>query len=74
MFQIYEKNRSGKNRGGLVIGILNCLNPTWIRDGGEKVEAMTIKFALHKIDIRVVNAYGPQEYDDVLKKIVFGSI
>ena len=73
-FQIYEKIRSEKGGGGLVIGMLNCLNPTWIRDGGDEVEAMTIKFSLEKIDIRVVNAYGPQEYDDSQKRQVFGNI
>ena len=70
-FQIYEKVRDKKGGGGLAIGIEKSLNPAWIRDGGDEVEAMTIKFSVQKFNIRIVNAYGPQEYDDEIKKHSF---
>ena len=70
-FQIYEKVRTKQGGGGLAIGILKNLNPTWIRDGGETVEAMTVKFKIQNYEIRVVNGYGPQDYDDESKKKYF---
>ena len=70
-FQIYEKVRDKKGGGGLAIGIEKSLNPAWIRDGGDEVEAMTIKFSVQKFNIRIVNAYGLQEYDDEIKKHSF---
>ena len=42
-YQIYEMTRKIKCGGGLVTGVLKELNPMWIKDGGDNVEAMTIK-------------------------------
>ena len=42
IFKFMKKNRNDKSGGGLAIGVLKELNPTWIRDGEDKVEAMTI--------------------------------
>ena len=70
-FQIYEKNRNDKSGGGLAIGVLKELNPAWIRDGEDKVEAMTITISVQNLKIYVVNAYGPQEYDAYDKKNAF---
>ena len=70
-FQMFEKLCETKSGGGLVIGALKELNPIWIGDVEKEVEALSIKISVSNRDIRVVNAYGPQEYDDILKKINF---
>ena len=70
-FQIYEKIRINKGGGGLAVGILKEFNPTWMRDGGDEVEALTVKFHVKNINVRLVNAYAPQEYDSLDKKMHF---
>ena len=42
-FQIYEQVRKSKSGGGLVTGVLKSLNPFWIRDAGDQVEALKVK-------------------------------
>ena len=54
-----------------MIGVKNDLNPVWIRDGEERVEAMTIQVSVQNQKIRIINAYGPQEYDIDNKKLHF---
>ena len=46
------------------------LQPTFISDGGEGVEAITVDIHLKEISISVISAYGPQESDALEKKIV----
>ena len=71
-YQIYEQVRSNKNGGGLALGILKDLEPVWLKDGGDLVEALTVKISLdNSIDIRLTNAYGPQVYDNQDKKDKF---
>ena len=70
-YQLFEKIRESKSGGGLVIGALKDLNPIWLGDGEKDVEALSIKISVTNMDIRVVNAYGPQEYDDIVKKTKF---
>ena len=70
-YQIFECLRNKKQGGGLVIGALKTLDPIWIKEGNEYVEALTIQVSVKKIRIRITNAYGPQEYDDLSKKQAF---
>ena len=71
-YQIYEQIRSNKNGGGLALGVLKDLEPVWIKDGGDLVEALTVKISLNNsIDVRLTNAYGPQVYDNEDKKTKF---
>ena len=71
-YQIFECIRNFKQGGGLAIGALKTLNPIWIKEGNNLVEALTIQVSVQKLNLRITNAYGPQEYDDIAKKIVFG--
>ena len=68
---MYEKVRECKSGGGLAIEILKSLNPVWIQDGGADVEVMTVKIQTKNMQIRITNAYGPQEYDSYDKKTKF---
>ena len=54
-----------------MVGALKDINPVWIGDGGKEVEAVSIKVSVREMDIRIVCAYDPQEYDDIDKKIIF---
>ena len=47
------------------------LQPTFISDGGEGVEAITVDIHLKEISISVISAFGPQESDALEKKIMF---
>ena len=71
-YQIYEHIRQNKNGGGIALAVIEELEPVWIKDGGDLAEAITIKVALgNTFNIRVTNAYGPQEYDSSDKKQFF---
>ena len=63
-FVIFEKIRNVKKGGGLATGVIKDLNPVWINDGGENAEALSVKIHVKEMNIRVTNAYGPQEYDN----------
>ena len=70
-FQIFEKLRETKSGGGLAIGARHELNPIWLGDGGSEVKALSIQIAVQDLKILLVNAYRPQEYDDLEKKTKF---
>ena len=71
-YQIYEKLRSTKSGGGLAVGVLNDLNPVWLGEGEDNVKAISIQISVKGLNVRIVNAYGPQEYDDQEKRNFFG--
>ena len=70
-YQIFELNRNEKGGGGLVIGAHKALQPVWVNDGNQNVEAITIQLSSKSMNIRITNAYGPQEYDPEQKKSDF---
>ena len=71
-YQVYEHLRNDKSGGGLALCVINDLDPVWIRNGGNSVEALTVCVEAGKgIKIRITNAYGPQDYDDIDKKHKF---
>ena len=72
-YQIYEKLRTTKAGGGLAIGVLNDLKPVWIGEGEENIEALSVQISVNEMNLRIVNAYGPQEYDEKFKKDQFWS-
>ena len=67
-FIIYEHTRTEKEGGGLAICALKSLNPAFIRDGGEVVEALTVNIHVKNITISCNTAYGPQESSHIQKK------
>lgn len=70
-FQIFEKLRETRFGGGLAIGARHELHPVWLGDGGCDAEALTIQITIQEMKIRIVNAYGPQEYDENQRKAKF---
>ena len=58
--------RTTTSGGRLAIGALNELNPVWIGEGDNKVEAFSVKISVKEINLRNVNAYGPRGYDEMV--------
>ena len=67
----YEHLRSNELGGGIAISALEELCPTFVSDGGEEVEALTICIKLRNMSIWITSAYGPQETAQNVKKTAF---
>ena len=55
----------------MALGVKKCLNPIWLKSGNDQCEALTVQISMENLDIRITNAYGPQNYDDGHKKVEF---
>ena len=72
----YELHRTdqadkGQNGGGLALGVLNVLEPSWVSEGDDDAEAITVEIWVEGFPIRLVCAYGPQESDRKERKTKF---
>ena len=68
-FIVYELVRkNGNGGGGLALGCTKDLNPCWVSEGDDQVEALSVDIFLKNIKIRCCVAYGPQECDKIEKK------
>ena len=70
-FQVYELVRNSKQGGGLAIGVMNELEPAFIREGDDETEIMVVEVKLNGIQTRCINGYGPQETDSSDRKTKF---
>ena len=76
-YELHRTNRAekGKHGGGLALGVLNVLEPSWISEGDDSIEALTVEIWVEGFPIRLLCGYGPQENDQKdRKKLVFGNI
>ena len=55
----------------MAIGVLNILDPSWISEGDNDTEALTIEIWVGGFPIRLICGYGPQEGDKVERKNKF---
>ena len=62
-YQIFELVRKQSAGGGLVFGALHSLNPTWLGEGDDEVEWLSVEISPAGLKIRCVVGYGPQEGD-----------
>ena len=63
-YQIFEKIRQSGQGGGLLTTVDEDLNPILVSTGSEEeTELITVQVQVGKHDIRIINAYGPQETD-----------
>ena len=69
-YKIFEKNRTGFG-GGVLTAIIEELEPVLISDGDEDNEILVVQAKVGKENIRVINAYAPQEDDDLQNIISF---
>ena len=75
-FTWYELHRTegaekGPKGGGIALGVLNILEPSWISEGDNDTEAITVEIWLEDFPIRLVCGYGPQENDSRERKEKF---
>ena len=69
VFELTRKNRDGG--GGVAIGCIKDLQAVWVRDGNDKVEAISVDIFLKSMKIRCCAAYGCQENDIIERKEAF---
>ena len=63
-FQVFEKIRIGGTGGGLLTAVDQNLSPVLISTGqDEESEVLTVQAKVGHHDVRIINAYGPQEDD-----------
>ena len=63
-FDMYPLLRKNSGGGGLLIGALKDLHSNWISEGDDSVEYIVIEVWIEGFPVRILNGYGPQEYDD----------
>ena len=78
MYTWYELHRTqeaqkGEGGGGLAVGVLNDLDPSWVSEGDDDAEALTIEIWVEGFPVRLICAYGPQENDNKERKDKFWS-
>ena len=69
VFELVRQSRDGG--GGLALGCLKDLQPVWVREGDDQVEALSVEINLKCLKIRCCIAYGCQENDLVERKDAF---
>ena len=63
-----EKAEKGVKGGGVAIGVLNSLDPSWISEGNDEAEAITVEIWIEGFPVRLICGYGPQENDSKTRK------
>ena len=69
-YQIFEKLRPGFG-GGLLTAVDKSLDPVLIQPVNEDIEILVVQCNIGKMNIRIINGYGPQEDDPITKKLTF---
>ena len=70
-FIVFELIRQDRDGGGLALGCAKELQPVWVRQGTNRVEALTIEICVQNMNIRCCVGYGPQENDRMESKEEF---
>ena len=66
-----KEAEKGAKGGGLAIGVLNTLEPSWVSEGDDDAEALTVEIWIGGFPIRLVCGYGPQEGDRKERKLKY---
>ena len=69
IFELVRQSRDGG--GGLALGCVKELQPVWVREGDDQVEALSVNIFIKQMKIRCCVAYGCQESDSVNRKEAF---
>ena len=71
-FVVYELVRESRDGGGgLALGVAKELNPAWVREDDDEVEALSVEISFKDMKFRCCVAYGCQENDPVERKEKF---
>ena len=62
-YELFEKVRTGKDGGGIMIGVRKDIDstPVIVSNDDEDVEILTVEIIFKSIAIRFLTGYGPQE-------------
>ena len=66
-YQCYLKNRGTKG-GGILTAVREGVNSIIVSNTDQEEEILTIQISFDDIDVRIINAYAPQE--DESKEVV----
>ena len=69
-YQVFEKQREGAG-GGLLTAIDHNLDPVLIQSDDEDCEILVVQCNLGKQKLRIINGYGPQEDEPLIKRMKF---
>ena len=72
-YVIFELVRKSRDGGGLALGCVKDLQPVFVREGDDNVEALSVEISVRNMRIRCCVAYGCQETELVEKKDAFWS-
>ena len=70
-FVVFELTRKHSHGGGLATLVKPELHPVFIAEGDDQVEILVVQIRVENLQIRVINAYGPQECDSLERKSLF---
>ena len=71
-YEIFEVARNGNGTGSLMTGIHENLDPVLIYEDVD-MEILVVQIRVNNLSVRIINAYGPQEYAGHDKIISFYS-
>ena len=71
-YQIFEKIRPGLG-GGLLTAVKLSLSPVLISPCNDEADILVVQCLANNTKIRVINGYGPQESEQLAKKLKFWS-
>ena len=69
-YQIFQLNRSGRLGGGLLTAVDVALDPVLVNAWDDDAAIIVVQIKVGHLDIRVFNAYGPQE-DEASSSVKF---
>ena len=72
-YTIFEVIRSHKEGGSLITGVHDNFSPVLIYEN-EILKILVVQINIGSLLVRLINAYGPQEYENIEKVIEFYSI
>ena len=68
---VFELIRQDREGGGLAIGCAKDLQPVWVKEGNNYVEALSVEIFVQEMSKRCCVAYGCQESDKIDRKEAF---
>ena len=63
-YEIFERVRENKSGGGLFTAVDSSLDPVLVSVGENESEILTVQINIKSNNVRIINAYGPQEQSD----------
>ena len=72
-YTVYHNNRNSSG-GGLITAVDPSLNPMEITPGSSTAEILVVQIEIGNKKVRIINGYGPQNDDTMVKNKNFGLV